>query len=426
MALGADRSAPTIRDPLRIHLDKNCLKRYFMTVIKVVMVLQCDYTDTRSRGWHFGHLYAERSNVDEIPATWMRGGTSKCWVFEADALTAASTRGVDATLLRLFGSPDPRQIDGVGGGTSTTSKAVILSPSTSADADVDYTFAQVGIDEAKVDWGSNCGNCSAVVAPYAVRRGWVTVQDGMTTVRVRNTNTSQLIIQQVATPGATLPESGTARIPGVPFPGIPVRMGFLDPAGRTTGLLYPTGKATDELITAAGVVRATLIDAGAPVVILDAREVGLTGAEPAVAIDARPELLARLDTIRRAAAVAMGLAQSPETAARAIPKLALVSPAIEGDEAAFQVRMLSMGRVHPALAITGSVALSLAAKDLATVVGPMVRQPVGDELTMLTPAGALTTWFGEHRGHPVVGAVRTARRLAESVLLLPDDQPLAG
>lgn len=365
--------------------------------------------------------------VREIPATWMRGGTSKCWVFDADVLATAGGLSADTTLLRLFGSPDPRQLDGVGGGTSTTSKAVILTPSNSPDADVDYTFAQVGIDEAKVDWGSNCGNCSAVVAPYAVRRGWVQAQVGFTTVRVRNTNTDQLIVQQVPTPCGVLEEEGTAWIPGVPFPGVPVRMGFLDPAGRTTGHLYPTGKAIDELGPDSEPVRATLIDAGAPVVVIDARDVGLTGTESPVEIDAKPQLLERLEELRRAAAVGMGLAATRETAARAIPKLALVSPTTDDDDADFAVRMLSMGRVHPALAITGSVALSLAARDPATVLGPMVRRPVGDEITMRTPAGPVTTWSGEHEGHPVVGAVRTARRLAESVLLLPSHgSPMAG
>jgi 2-methylaconitate cis-trans-isomerase PrpF len=392
---------------------------------EVVMVLH-PYHGAHSSTDGSGRPNGEEVEMREIPATWMRGGTSKCWVFDRDVLDAASPAGVDATLLRLFGSPDPRQVDGIGGGTSTTSKAVILSPSSSSDADVDYTFAQVGIDEAKVDWGSNCGNCSAVVGPYAVRRGWVPAEDGTTTVTVRNTNTGQLIVQQVPTPGRILQESGTAWIPGVPFPGVPVRMGFLDPAGRTTGQLHPTGKAADELGTAEGTVRATLIDAGAPVVILDAREVGLTGAESPVEIDGDHALLTRLDGIRRAAAVAMGLAATPDTAERAIPKLALVGPARPGDEAAFEVRMLSMGRVHPALAITGSVALTLAARDLATVLGPLVPHPVGEELTMRTPAGTLTTWTGDHGGLPVVGAVRTSRRLAESSLFLPDDLPHAG
>jgi 2-methylaconitate cis-trans-isomerase PrpF len=146
----------------------------------------------------------------KIPAAWMRGGTSKCWVFEWDNLQVPG-KSVDEVLLRLFGSPDHRQIDGVGGGTSTTSKAVILSRSLSEGADVDYTFAQVAIDEQKVDWGSNCGNCSAVVAPYAIQRGWVVPDGEVTTVRTLNTNTDQLILQKVPTPDGKLQEPGTRR-----------------------------------------------------------------------------------------------------------------------------------------------------------------------------------------------------------------------
>lgn len=135
-----------------------------------------------------------------IPATWMRGGTSKCWVFRRDDLRVPGV-DLDDVLLALFGSPDSRQLDGVGGATSTTSKAVIVAPSAHEDIDVEYTFAQVGIDEAKVDWGSNCGNCSAVVASFAVREGWVPAAEDETTVRVLNTNTAQVIVQTLPTPG---------------------------------------------------------------------------------------------------------------------------------------------------------------------------------------------------------------------------------
>ena len=185
--------------------------------------------------------------MHEIPATWMRGGTSKCWVFRRDDLRVGDL-SVDEVLLRVYGSPDHRQVDGVGGGTSTTSKAVILAPSTDEGVDVEYTFAQVGIEEAKVDWGSNCGNCSAVVASFAIREGWVPTGSDETAVRVLNTNTGQLIVQRVDTPGGVLAEAATQTIPGVPFPGAPVRMGFVDPAGRSTGHLFPTGHPRDSLV----------------------------------------------------------------------------------------------------------------------------------------------------------------------------------
>lgn len=355
----------------------------------------------------------------KIPATWMRGGTSKCWVFEWDNLQVPG-KSVDEVLLRLFGSPDNRQIDGVGGGTSTTSKAVILSRSLSDEADVDYTFAQVGIDEQKVDWGSNCGNCSAVVAPYAIERGWVSAGAESTSVRALNTNTNQLILQKVPTPGGRLQQAGTQDIPGVPFPGLPVGMGFLDPAGRTTGKLFPTGNPLDKVTFDGRQVEATLIDAGAPLIILEAESVGLTGTETAADIDARAGLLVHLDDVRRDAAVRMGLASTPAEARRAIPKLALVAKATAGEEADLVVMMLSMGRLHPALAVTGSVALTMAAQYEGTVVWGLISQDATSGLTMRTPAGIVQTWAESRLGIPVVGTLRSARRIADAELLLPE------
>jgi 2-methylaconitate cis-trans-isomerase PrpF len=364
--------------------------------------------------------------MQEIPATWMRGGTSKCWVFRRADLEAEGL-SVDEVLLRVFGSPDHRQVDGVGGGTSTTSKAVILEQSAEPDLDVEYTFAQVGIDEAKVDWGSNCGNCSAVVASFAVREGWVPAAADETTVRVLNTNTAQVIVQTLPTPGGALTETATTAIPGVPFLGAPVRMGFVDPGGRSTGRLFPSGRVRD-LLTVHGerAVEVTLVDAGAPVVAVPAGSFGLVGDESPATIDAQPELLARLDRLRREAAVAMGLVETPGDAARAVPKLALISGADAEGGTDLTVRMLSMGRVHPALPITGSVALTLAALEPGTVVHHLVAaRPVASRdaaggLRLGTPAGTLTT-FVEHRdGAAVVGAVRTYRRLASGSVVLPD------
>ncbi|MFD5278510.1 PrpF domain-containing protein [Pseudarthrobacter sp. NPDC058362] len=355
----------------------------------------------------------------KIPATWMRGGTSKCWVFEWDHLQVPG-KTVDEVLLRLFGSPDHRQIDGVGGGTSTTSKAVILSRSVSAEADVDYTFAQVGVEEQKVDWASNCGNCSAVVAPYAIERGWVAAGADSTSVRTLNTNTNQLILQKVDTPQGELLYPGNQLIPGVPFPGMAVGMGFFDPAGRTTGKLFPTGDPVDKLDFDGRQVAVTLIDAGAPLVIVEAESVGLTGHETAADIDTRADLLAHLDNLRRDAAVRMGLASTRAAAERAIPKLALAARAGEADEADVVVRMLSMGRLHPALAITGSVALTMAAQHAGTVMTSLVSTDVSAGVTMRTPAGLVQTWSETIDGATVVGALRSARRIADAELLLPD------
>lgn len=359
--------------------------------------------------------------MSEIVATWMRGGTSKCWVFERASL-GVEGRSVDEVLLRLFGSPDARQVDGVGGGTSTTSKAVIVSRSSEDAADVDYTFAQVGTDQSVVDWGSNCGNCSAVVGLYAVRRGWVRMGQETTRVRVRNTNTGQLIVLQVPTPGGALEETGSEWIPGVPFPGTGVRMWFVDPAGRTTGRLFPTGQPADLLHVDHAAYEVTLVDAGAPLVVVRASAFGLDGTEDPAEIDARPGLLQQMDRLRREAAVAMGMTPTSQAAARAVPKLALVAE--PGDAPAhLAVRMLSMGRVHPALAITGSVGLTLAARTVGTVAREIVGKQGGDRLDLSTPAGVVSTWTGEHDGKLAVAVTRTTRILAEATLLLPNHEP---
>jgi 2-methylaconitate cis-trans-isomerase PrpF len=226
----------------------------------------------------------------------------------------------------------------------------------------------------------------------------------------------------VPTPGGFLDENGTAFIPGVSFPGTPVRMWFVDPAGRTTGALLPTGEPMDLLDGRHGPVPATLIDAGAPVVVLPVSAVGLTGRETPAEIDARPELLAELETLRRQAAVRMGLVHDPGRAERAIPKLALVAPPEPGEDADVVVRMLSMGRVHPALAITGSVALTMAARAAGTVVPRCDR----DVLRLLTPTGVVETRVRQIDSRPAVGVLRTARRIADATLALPDSTPSAS
>lgn len=352
-----------------------------------------------------------------VKATWMRGGTSKCWVFERSALEVPGFT-TDEVLLRLFGSPDPRQIDGVGGGSSTTSKAVILSPSEEPGVDVDYTFAQVGIEQAVVDWGSNCGNCSAVIAPYALKHGWVHADDGQATVRIRNTNTGQLLIERMNLDGTQSAEF----IPGVPFPGQAVEIGFLDPAGGTTGQLFPAGEPLSTLQVAGSATHpgfeaeATLLDAGAPLVIITAAQAGLDAADfsdwPAQAL-AESE---RLERIRRAGAVAMGLAGSAEAAQRAIPKLAIVQSPGHGGEENFRVMMLSMGAPHPALAITGSVGLTMAARQPGTVLANLLSTEPGEVLCMQTPAGQIRTWQRQIEGRTAVGTTRTARELAEAQL----------
>ena len=360
----------------------------------------------------------------KIEAEWMRGGTSKCWVFEGEHLDETH-KDLDSLLPRLFGSPDHRQIDGVGGSTSTTSKAMILRRPADPDVDVEFTFAQVGIEEAAVDWGSNCGNCSAVVGLYAIEKGWVTPNGDNTRIVTRNTNTGQIIIQRVATPAGALPIVPDAQMPGVVFPGYRVGLGFKDPAGKTTGKLLPTGEPTDTISAGGTRWTVSMVDAGAPVVIVKAEELGLDTArfeswQAGVMLQ-----LDTLDQIRRQSAVRMGLASTVQDAARAIPKLAIVGAPKAGDTgtgdtADVNVMMLSMGKPHPALAITGSIALTLAASTPGTVLNSITGSEPRSTLRLRTPAGVIETWSEERDGSLLVGADRTARTIATSTLHLPE------
>ncbi|MDR6506720.1 PrpF domain-containing protein [Arthrobacter oryzae] len=355
----------------------------------------------------------------KIEAEWMRGGTSKCWVFEDEHLNAGTS--LDSLLPRLFGSPDSRQIDGVGGATSTTSKAMILRRPADENIDVDFTFAQVGIEEAAVDWGSNCGNCSAVVGLYAIEKGWVVPSGDVTRIVTRNTNTGQIIVQRVATPAGALPIIPDALMPGVPFPGYRVGLGFQDPAGKTTGKLLPTGAAADTIIAGGTRWTVSMVDAGAPVVIVRAEELGLDPARYDSWLAGVELQLDTLDQIRRQAAVRMGLAATTAQAARAIPKLAIAAaPARTDTDSDINVMMLSMGRPHPALAITGSIALTLAARTPGTVLHSITGGTLGAALKLRTPAGVLETWTEEHGGTLLVGVDRTARTIATTIIHLPE------
>lgn len=366
--------------------------------------------------------------MDGIRATWVRGGTSKCWVFETEDIEAT---GVDAgTLLpRLFGSPDLRQLDGIGGGSSTTSKAVLLQRSDRQDVDVDFTFAQVGIDEAKVDWGSNCGNCSTAAGLYAVEHRWVRLADPVTQVTTYNTNTDQVIVQRIPTPGGQLPTTMTATIPGAPFGGLEIGLGFVNPYGRTTGELLPTGMPREVIHVEESNWTVTLIDAGAPLVIVDAATLGLSPTNHGSWADRVTEHLPALDRVRRAAAVRMGMVDTPQQAQRAVPKLGIIGPSQDAD-ADLNVLMLSMGVPHPAMPITGSVALTAAVLTQGTIVSDVLDRSRPDahewadsaitSLRLRTPAGVLTTFVDRKDGEgTVIGIKRTARTIARASIPVP-------
>ncbi|MBE3001176.1 methylitaconate delta2-delta3-isomerase [Nocardiopsis sp. HNM0947] len=358
-----------------------------------------------------------------VSAVLMRGGTSKCWVFDTRDLDAVGGDR-DRLLLRLYGSPDPRQVDGVGGATSTTSKAVLLAPSATPDADVDYTFAQVGIAEERVDWSNNCGNCSAVVGLYALQQGWVRPAGETTRVVVRNTNTGKTILQDVPTPGGAPTNEGDLVIEGVPFPSPGVDLGFTRPAGAVTGALLPTGRPLDRLDTSEGQVRASLVDAANPTALLWGPDLGLAGDETPAQVDGDPRLLEVLGEARAHASVLMGIAPSAADAdrvSRAIPKLAWTAPSAAGDQG-IQGRMLSMGRTHPALAVTVSVAFAAA----SVTGGTVVPSPAdGGPLRIATPSGTVTVRAElDHAGGLETAYVtRNARRLATAELELPGAGP---
>ena len=256
-----------------------------------------------------------------IPGTYMRGGTSKGVFFRLQDLPpAAQVPGParDRLLLRVIGSPDPygKQIDGLGGATSSTSKTVILAKSTQPDHDVDYLFGQVSIDQAFVDWSGNCGNLSAAVGPFALANGLVAPEripaDGLATVRIWQANIGKTIVAQVPMTNGAVQETGDFELDGVTFPAAEIQLEFLDPAdegdGEGGGAMFPTGNLVDELVVpGVGTLHATLINAGIPTIFVKADAIGYTGTELQEAINGDPQALARFETIRAHGALRMGL-----------------------------------------------------------------------------------------------------------------------
>ena len=328
-----------------------------------------------------------------IPATYMRGGTSKGVFFRlqdlpADAQVPGAAR--DALLLRVIGSPDPygKQIDGMGGDTSSTSKTVILSKSERPDHDVDYLFGQVSIDKPFVDWSGNCGNLSAAVGSFAIANGLVDAvripHNGVAVVRVWQANIGKTIIAHVPVTNGTVQETGDFELDGVTFPAAEVKLEFLDPAAEEEGgggAMFPTGHLVDDLdVPGIGTLRVTMINAGIPTIFVDAGAIGYAGTELQEAINSDPAALARLETIRAHGALRMGLISHLDEAARRqhTPKVAFVArPASyvssSGKRVAAQdidllVRAMSMGKLHHAMMGTAAVAIGTAAAIPGTLV----------------------------------------------------------
>ncbi len=375
----------------------------------------------------------------KIPAVLMRGGTSNAVVFHARDLPA-DRRLWDEIFLAAIGSPDPygRQLDGMGGGVSSLSKVCVIGPSTRPDADIDYTFAQVQVKEARVDYSANCGNMSSAMGPFAVDEGLVRVSGGEALVRIHNTNTRKIIHAVFALDDGKAAVDGDLAIPGVAGTGAPVKLEFREPGGATTGKLLPTGSAADTLETpGCGRLRVSMVDAANACVFVRAADLGLAGTEMPDEIDADPELLRKLAAIRIAASVAMGVTKTPEEAAKrtAVPFVGFVSgpqdaktltgEAVRGSGVDLTARMMSNGQPHRALPLTATLCMAVAARIEGSVVNEVLRRggdPEG-EIRIGMPSGVLmvAATVKQRNGawHAEQGAFyRTQRRLFEGQVLV--------
>ncbi len=342
--------------------------------------------------------------TSEYRAAFIRGGTSKAVVFLDRDLPAARAER-DEIFLRVMGSPDAyrRQLDGMGGGLSSLSKVCVVGPPSRAGADVDYTFAQVQVDRPAVDYAGNCGNMSSAIGPFAVEEGLVARPDGPASVRMHNVNTGKLIVSGFEVAGGRPVEVGGYRIPGVAGTGAPIRLDFLDPSGAGTGSLLPgDGVAQSVELPDGPPVMASLVDAANPVVFLDAASAGLAGDEPPDQIEAQPAVLAWLESARRGAAVAMGLAASHEDAGRnrMTPFVAVVAPprpyrTLSGEQVSARdidlvVRFLSSGQPHRALPVTGGLCTAVAAELPGSLVSRAARpREHGRPIRLGSPSGVL-------------------------------------
>ncbi|WP_375739573.1 2-methylaconitate cis-trans isomerase PrpF [Pseudomonas boanensis] len=351
----------------------------------------------------------------KVPATYIRGGTSKGVFFRLhDLPERAQVPGAarDALLLRVIGSPDPygKQIDGMGGATSSTSKTVILSKSSKPDHDVDYLFGQVSIEKAFVDWSGNCGNLSAAVGSFAISSGLVDAaripRSGVCTVRIWQANIGKTIVAHVPIINGEVQETGDFELDGVTFPAAEVQLEFLDPAdegdGEGSGSMFPTGNLVDDLeVPGVGTFKATLINAGIPTIFVNAEDIGYTGTELQDAINGDTKALAMFETIRAYGAVRMGLIDDVDEAAKRqhTPKVAFVAKPVDyiassgkpvaASDVDLLVRALSMGKLHHAMMGTAAVAIGTAAAIPGTLVNLAAGGSARSAVRFGHPSGTL-------------------------------------
>ncbi len=375
----------------------------------------------------------------KISCVIMRGGTSKAVFFkEADLPPGPERR--ERVILSVFGSPDARQINGLGGADPLTSKAAIIGPPSRPDADVDYTFGYVGITAPSVDWKGNCGNISSAVGPYAIDEGIVRGTDPVTTVRIHNTNTKKILIAEVPTRGGRFEPEGDYAIAGAPGAGAKIRLDFRETAGSVTGRLLPTGRATDTLTLQGGrALTVSFVDCANPFVFVRAADLGLTNTETVDEWTAHPTALKAMEEIRCAAAEVLGIARDRRTASKdspGVPKIAVVAPPrqfatlsgkpVAADAVHLLARMTSLQKPHKAFAITGGVCLAVASRIPGTVVHDAVPPALRAAETLLIghPSGVMPVEVvveAVEGGFEVRRAAigRTARRLMDGCAYVP-------
>ncbi|MDO9596206.1 MAG: 4-oxalomesaconate tautomerase [Azoarcus sp.] len=358
--------------------------------------------------------------LSSIPCTLMRGGTSKGPYFHAADLPADPAER-DRVLLAAMGSPHARQIDGIGGGDTLTSKVVIVSPSSRPGIDIEYLFAQVSVETSTVDITPNCGNMLSGVGPFALENGLAQAADPVTTLRILNLNTGKVVEAVVQTPGGLVTYDGLARIDGVPGSGAPIVLNFLDAAGAKTGRLFPTGQRIDVIDG----VEISCVDFSSPLVFVPAVSLGKTGYESKRELDADNVLKGRLESIRLQVALAAGLGDARD---KVLPKIALVAP--PQSRGVIASRYFTPWNCHSAFAVTGALCLAAAASTPGTVVHRLARVNPDDPalVTIEQPAGTLDIRMqlaqDSTPDDPVfssAGLIRTARRLFQGVVHVPHD-----
>jgi len=382
----------------------------------------------------------------KIPATYMRGGTSKGVFFNLlDLPAAAQVPGPfrDALLLRVIGSPDVygKQIDGMGGATSSTSKVVILSPCTQPNHDVDYLFGQVSVDKAFVDWSGNCGNLSSAVGAFAISSGLVDKchipDDGLAVVRIWQTNIQKTIIAYIPMVGGQVQETGDFQLDGVTFPAAEIKLEFINPSAADAAM-FPTGNLVDQLLVPnVGNFEVTMINAGIPTIFLTAQALGYSGTELQTDINTDPVALTKLETIRAYGGVRMGLFNHIDEAKtrQHTPKIAFVAPAksytsssgsfVSAEKINLLVRAMSMGQLHHAMMGTTAVAIGTAAAIPNTLVNIATGGDALSQVTFGHPSGTLTVGAQAHQEQgqwqaTKVSMSRSARVLMEGNIRVPD------